>query len=511
MLSGQFHNRLFQLAFGKWRAVRARLARLSPLAAALLALSVAAVAPPSAPIIAQASPSSGAVFLRKLPSAILDNQTNSMSVGVDSAGGMHAAFTNFSTDNSGNYNAYYDYCAPGQDCANAANWTLVNLLTVASSATIMDSTELAVDSQGRPRVVIVTGDSGDPFMDHYYYAACDSGCTSAANWAHVDVTDTTSGQNTFIFNGNKHFFTLDPQGRPRFVLDDGIHYDYVFCDSACTSAGHWSWLALAGQSDTGQGSNTPALAFNAAGQPRLLAPLQNTETFQTNLNYWECNANDCGTNATSWTTVALISPFGGLSAEYSSLRLTHSGQPRFAYYGTPGGSAETLYYYWCASGCTSLANWHSHDVGLAPAADFQTAGEEPDLALDSQDEPRLSFQSLDTTLGNGLGYAWCNQGCESGSPSWQAKLADPNTQANADWDRLPAAGCTSAGWIGANRSALVLDKAGNPRIGYDAEHYETNCADPGLNGQDYRSVRFAYFPGNTLPGPYRLYLPLVKK
>jgi hypothetical protein len=71
-----------------------------------------------------------------------------MSVGVDAAGGLHAAFANFSTDTGGNYHAYYDYCAPGLDCANAANWTLVTLLTVASSTTIMDATQLALDPQG---------------------------------------------------------------------------------------------------------------------------------------------------------------------------------------------------------------------------------------------------------------------------------------------------------------------------------------------------------------------------
>jgi len=479
----------------------------------VLALVAVAASPGAArpPLAASAVSSAGAVFLRKIPSAILNDQTNSLSVGVDSTGGTHAAFANFSTDNSGNYHAYYDYCAPAQDCADPAHWSLVNLMTVASSATIMDETELAVDAQGRPRVVIVTTDNGDPFMDHYLYAACDSGCASAGNWTHVDVTDTTSGVNTFIYDGNKHFFALDPQGRPRFVLDDGIHYDYVFCNAGCTSAASWSSLALNGQSDTGHGFNTPALAFNAAGQPRLLAPIQNTDTFQTNLNYWECSASDCGTNANSWSSVPLISPISGSAAVYSSLRLTHTGQPRFAYYGTPTGSDETLFYYWCASVCTNASNWHFHTVGLKPAADFNTSGQEPDLALDSQDEPRLSFQTLDSTLGNGLGYAWCNLACESGSPAWQKELVDPNSQLDADWDSLPPAGCSFSAWIGANRSALVLDKAGNPRIGYDAEHYSGQCSDPGLNGQDYRSVRFVFFPGNTLPGPYRLYLPLTRK
>jgi hypothetical protein len=456
-----------------------------------------------------ASTTMGAVFLRKIPSAILNDQTNSMSVGADSAGGMHAVFANSYTDTNGNYNAYYDYCAPGQDCAMVANWARVTLLTVASADTIMDATQLAVDAQGRPRVVIVTSDSGGAFMYHYYYDACDSGCTSLANWHIAEVADGTSCCLTFIFDGNKHFFALDPQGRPRFIVDNGVNYEYHSCNLACIGAGSWITLTLNGTSST-DGSNTPALAFNSTGQPRMLAPLQD-ESFHTNLMYWECNTNDCGTNAGSWSTAAMVSPISGLAATYSSLRITHTGQPRFAYYGVPTGTAETLYYYWCHSACTTASNWTFSSVGLVPAENFETSGQEPDLALDGQDHPHLSFQSLDTTLGNGLGYAWCSLNCESGSGSWQSLLADSNSQLDSDWNRLPPAGCSSSAWIGANRSALVLDSAGNARMGYDAEHYSSGCADPGLNGQDYRSVRFVYFHSDTLPGPNRLYLPLAIK
>ena len=82
---------------------------------------------------AQASSTAGALFLRKNVNAGSSDQTNSISVGVDPAGGMHAGFVNYSTDNSGNYHAYYEFCAAGADCANAANWSLVNLLTWAGT------------------------------------------------------------------------------------------------------------------------------------------------------------------------------------------------------------------------------------------------------------------------------------------------------------------------------------------------------------------------------------------
>jgi hypothetical protein len=128
---------------------------------------------------------------------------------------------------------------------------------------------------------------------------------------------------------------------------------------ASASAGNWSSLTLNGKSDTSSGDNTLALAFNWTSQPRLLAPVQDN-TFATNLNYWECNTSDCSTNANSWTTVLLDSPISGLAATYSSLRLTHSGEPRFAYYGILG--SETLFYFWCSSACTNGAHWSHSSV-----------------------------------------------------------------------------------------------------------------------------------------------------
>ncbi len=487
---------------------------LRPLRARLLGLVLAlalAVAAPGANLshrLAYASTASGALFLRKIPSAILDNQTDSMSVAVDAAGGMHAAFANLSTDTNGYYHAYYDYCAPASDCAGAANWTFVPVLTVSNTLTIMDATQIALDPQGRPRLLIVTTDNGGNFKDHYNYAACDAACTNGGNWTVSDVADMSSGSNTFIFDGNKHFFALDPQGRPRFVVDNGIHYVYVYCDTACTNDLNWNALTLNGSSGTGMGFNTPALAFNAAGKPRLLAPLTDQNTFQTNLDYWECNAADCSTNANSWTSAGIITPMGGSAALYSSLRLTRTGQPRFAYYGALSGPADSLFYFWCSSACTSDANWSFSGVGLAPASGFNTSGQEPDLALDGQDHPRLSFQTLDNTLGHGLGYARCDTNCESNSATWQKVLADSNDQLNADWNRLPPAGCSYSSWVGGYRSALVLDTAGNPRIGYDAEHSSGQCSDPKFNGEDYKTVRFVYFPAST---SRYIYLPLLQK
>jgi hypothetical protein len=459
----------------------------------------------------QASTTAGAVFLREAPDAnSSSNQTNSISVGVDAAGGMHASFTTVSEDSGGNHHAYYDFCAAGADCATTANWTMVTLLTVDADTTFMHGAQLQVNAQGDPRLVIMTGDREDPYLDHYYYAACDSGCTSQANWTVVEASQAFIGANTFISSGNKHFFALDHQGRPRFIVDNGNNYVYVFCNSGCTTAANWDELELNGVSGGSLGFNTAALAFNSTGHPRMVAPATDQKTFYADLHYWECNANDCATNADSWTNGPIIEEMNGEQAVYSSLRLTSTGQPRFGYYGTFSSDENTLFYMWCNTGCTNAANWTHRSVGLVPAHDFDRAGQNPDLALDANDNPRLAFQALEESLGSGLGYAWCDEDCEAAGATWEAAVIDSNDQMNADWNRDPF-GCGFNSWVGGYRLSLVLAADGSPRIGHDVQHFISQCAVPSIEGVDYVAVRFVYLPEEALPSEHVVYVPLVSR
>jgi hypothetical protein len=484
-----------------------RLVWVGAVAAVLLAGAAGvSLAHPAAP----ASPTAGAVFLLEVPGSSTANQTNSISIGLDPAGGMHAGFTTISPDGSGNHHAYYDFCAAGADCATTANWTRVTLLTVDSDTTLMHGGQLQVNAQGDPRMVIITGDRDDPYLDHYHYAACDSGCTSFANWTVVDVAQAGLGGNTFLSEGNKHFFALDPQGRPRFVLDNGSNYVYAACNSGCTTAGNWSTLELDGPSGGSYGFNTAALAFDSTGHPRMLAPATDQNTFHTHLHYYECNASDCAANANSWSDGPIILEMNGEQAVYSSLRLTSSGQPRFGYYGTFSSAENTLFYMWCNSGCTTAGNWTHRSVGLVPAHDFDRSGKSPDLALDAAGHPRLAFQTLEESLGHGLGYAWCDANCESAGATWEKAVIDTNDQMDLDWPRNPF-GCAFNFWVGGYRPSLVLAADGSPRIGHDVQHFTSQCSQPSLAGVDYVAVRFVYLPKDALPSQHSVFVPFVTR
>ncbi len=92
---------------------------------------------------------------------------------------------------------------------------------------------------------------------------------------------------------------------------------------------------------------------------------------------------------------------------------------------------------------------------------------------------------------DGLGYVWCDTSCESTSAIWQGGLVEPSSDLDVEWPILPL-DCTDSYWYGGYRPSLALDLAGNPRIGYVAQHlvqYGSSCT----VHEDYRAVRFIFF------------------
>ena len=198
--------------------------------------------------------------------AIGDNNTTGASLAVDANGGVHAAMSGFTplTDTT-IYPVYYGYCAA--DCAGAGSWAWTIVGQVGLGASDVAGVRLALDPQGRPRIMwfYLAGPIGDD-PGYWEYAECDDNCLENASWTVVDVVTV----NPVASPGDGHYFALDHLGRPRFIYREidayagrtGTYYRY--CDADCTEEGTWFERRI----------NTellydPSLAFTSTGQPRI--------------------------------------------------------------------------------------------------------------------------------------------------------------------------------------------------------------------------------------------------
>ena len=143
------------------------------------------------------------------------------------------------------------------------------------------------------------------------------------------------------------------------------------------------------------------------------------------------------------------------------------------------GPAGYLWYWWCDTGCTEGANWAGYSIGA------QGQAEDPDLALDALDRPHIAFRNILSP--DGLGYVWCDMNCESNSPNWQGGLLEPSGDLDLEWDIPPPLNCSESYWWDGYRPMLALDTAGNPRIGYVAQHMHGGGYDCWVE-EDWRAV-----------------------
>ena len=425
----------------------------------------------------------GGVFVTR------DVQTNSASAAVDAQGGMHTAYAGYS---SANRSAFYAFCAG--TCTDPAQWKSVAL------ANNVDAVQLALTPQGQPRMLLTIDRALEEsqFGALFKYAACDTNCASAASWSIVTVAQ-TDDTDPYRFEQPRHYFALDPQGRPRFVYRSQYVFRnlgtfYVACDSNCTdpSAVEQNWV----QTNISQSNeyevdlfSMPALAFTKAGQPRILADVI-AVAGENGIYYLACDAN-CAESA-SWQHVKLFERGQGPDAAWD-LALDSSDHPRIAMYqeALPDGG-DWLLYAWCNTDC--LGNgWAGTTIGLE-----QGDGLTPDLALDAQGHPRIAYHPLGVA---GLSYLWCNSACESNNGQWITKVIDPNETVDAAFPLPVPPACDQAGWSTGFRPSLVLDAQGSPRIAADALR-EMRCAytdpsdpaHPKTRIETYHYSRFVFLP-----------------
>lgn len=400
----------------------------------------------------------------------IDTQLKTSSAGlqIDAQGGLHLAYYYYEPVGEGKpTSGVYLYCPA--NCENNDRWTGVGL------GEQVNEIQLKLTPAGQPRVLFRAASQVRESGHDYYYGACDQNCTDPAQWSVIYLTSSSGIGVIDLLKDDalpQRYFALDPQGRPRFVYNDGVtgHLGtfYAYCDSDCTDPINWFETRI--NKDNGnQGPYRdenfyyPALTFTPQGQPRLAADgVSMQDEFY--LYYLACEG---GCEAESnWFSVPVAERGNGPNMSYD-IATDAAGRPRIAFYqgGFLGGQGEQLFYVWCDDGCFDGANWAGSEVGLG-----QNNGRGPDLELDAAGRPRLAYALYDA---GGLGYSWCDSNCETPGAAWQHQVVKSRAELLAAWPVAFPPHCDGGLWDGLTPS-LALNKAGQPRIAYDTI-YNARC------------------------------------
>jgi hypothetical protein len=382
--------------------------------------------------------------------------TYGTSVAVDPAGGIHAVYSIYFGSDGGQNPATYAYCADG--CTEPQNWSFVRLGTQISDARIQ------LDPGGRPRVMLFghAGIQGDPYYDwryRYQFASCDWNCTSPGAWSITTLAEPVEPAATREHDNNR-YFVLDRSGNPLLVYKesdaDGHQGTFALtCTDDCSNADRWIETRI----DEALYWR-PSISLSATGQVRMSFDARDEEG---DLFIWydECNA-ACTTPA-NWGYVRLIPVHG--SAKHS-LSVNSAGRPRMVVYSgnytAEPFEPERLYYLWCEEACAQPnSEWYFYRIPVPwPAGDGAT------IHIDEADRPRIAYED-----GGNVGYAWCTEHCESGNALWRVTRLESSSDLLGDNEMLPIRRCSVSTWFLGVRPSIAFDSAGNPRIGFDAQHY----------------------------------------
>lgn len=416
----------------------------------LVATNGAGSATAQTAVTVTAPPDEGALFLPAL------SNTDDPVLAIDASGGLHVAYNPTSPQSGGGYPVHYAYCP--SNCDEAGSWTAV---AVGDAGWLGDVARIALTPQGQPRIMWFFSDSLSE-DGVYVYAECNANCTNPANWQSLPLTA------AFVSTGEGRYFNLDPQGRPRYLYSgyfgpqNGLFY--VFCDNGCADINNWYLTQISDLHPT----TAFSLSYDDNGRIRL-AFTDGSQWPPDWLSYAECDT-ACD-DATNWHFTSLYE----LGDAYDfTLQIDSLGRPRLAVYaGYYGDDRDNrLHYFWCNTGCLTPGNWSSYDLGLP-----DEYGINVDLALDSQNRPRLAY-ATDIYYSEHVDYLWCTANCETGTAVWQSIIVETSAEVNAS---APPGNCSLAYWYIGKRPSLVLDAADNPYLAYNAD-----CGNVEL-------VRFALF------------------
>jgi hypothetical protein len=177
------------------------------------------------------------------------------------------------------------------------------------------------------------------------------------------------------------------------------------------------------------------------------------------------------------------------------IELDNLDRPRIAFFkgATLDNTGDQLYYASCNSNCLSDTSWQKLNLGLGTGM-----GKHPDLEFNPQGQPRIAYIR---SQGDGLGYVWCNSGCEGGVGNWHDITVETASVLDAEYPVPRPSHCNAGLWSGLS-PVLSIDSGGHARVAYDAV-YDTQCwyDDPNDNlppylrwEQIWHSVRGVIFP-----------------
>lgn len=364
---------------------------------------------------------------------------------TDAAGNIHLVAPGYAGGN-----AYYLFCPA--DCSDPAQMSTVVLPTDGTAHNAM----IALDPGGTPQVLI--GGYGA-----VYYATCSGDCRQQSAWRVSRIVQHSPDADREVTG---EAFTLDPQGRPRFVMHAyraflGIAAPepvtlYVACDVDCHTPLNWRQSRLSDQI-----LQESTLRFSADGRAHL-ATVAISEIGELG-GYLTC-ASDCESGRDdAWQGLGLTRAFSDRSIERIdpaiSLALTSDGRPRIMLLGRDESGARDLSFWACdAADCRSEDAWRANYL----IAD-ETLSAGLDLTLDGHDRPRAVYNADDNIF-----LLLCDGDClHDDDGGW--RLLPVELAGNIPTDSvIPYHNCNIAAWL-LRYPSLALGPDALPRVAYLAE------------------------------------------